>query len=121
MIYIYLITSSILCVWILRMISQGKFLFKEHPLTYLLRFFFYLNYFPHSFSIDVHTSIFGYYGRFNGGLLSLISYLILFYSFIELFDNKREELSRCIQKYIENFSCFIHPRYFMGFTRQNRI
>lgn len=32
------------------------------------------------FSIDTYTSIFGYYSRFNGGLLSLVSYLIIFLS-----------------------------------------
>jgi len=30
------------------------------------------------FSIDPHVSIFGYYSRFNGGLLSLVSYCVLF-------------------------------------------
>lgn len=32
------------------------------------------------FSIDRHVSVFGYYSRFNGGLLSLASYLIIFTS-----------------------------------------
>ena len=32
------------------------------------------------FSIDKHMSFFGYYSRFNGGLLSLTSYLVLFLS-----------------------------------------
>ncbi len=40
------------------------------------------------FSIDPHTSLFGYYGRFNGGLYSIISYIILFYGFIQYFDKK---------------------------------
>jgi len=30
------------------------------------------------FSLDPHVSVFGYYSRFNGGLLSLLSYLVLF-------------------------------------------
>lgn len=37
-------------------------------------------------SIDVHTSIFGYYGRFNGGLLSLASYTILAFIFYNTFN-----------------------------------
>lgn len=40
------------------------------------------------FSIDRHTSLFGYYGRFNGGLLSIISYIVLFYCFISTFVKK---------------------------------
>ena len=98
MIYIYLITSSILCVWIVRMISQGKFLFKD-PFDIPIALFS-VSSVSTVFSIDTHTSIFGYYGRFNGGSL-LISYLILYYSFIELFDNKKEELARCIKNILK--------------------
>ena len=41
-------------------------------------------------SINPHTSVWGYYSRFHGGLLSTISYIILFYAYIgsELMDNK---------------------------------
>jgi len=31
------------------------------------------------FSVDLQTSIFGYYGRFNGGLFSIFAYSILFF------------------------------------------
>ncbi|NTU72951.1 hypothetical protein HGB07_02125, partial [Candidatus Roizmanbacteria bacterium] len=34
------------------------------------------------FSIDFHTSLFGYYGRFNGGLVSILAYVILFFVFL---------------------------------------
>lgn len=37
------------------------------------------------FSIDTHTSIFGYYGRFNGGLLSILAYFILYLVFTARF------------------------------------
>ena len=40
-------------------------------------------------SIDRHTSIFGYYGRFNGGLLSLLSFSTLAYGF-GFFFNKND-------------------------------
>ncbi len=46
------------------------------------------------FSIDRHVSIFGYYSRFNGGLLSLFSYLILFLS--ALLYLKRKDLDRLL-------------------------
>ena len=32
-------------------------------------------------SIDPHVSIWGYYSRFNGGLLSIIDYIFLYYAF----------------------------------------
>jgi O-antigen ligase/Flp pilus assembly protein TadD len=34
------------------------------------------------FSIDPHISVWGYYGRFNGGLVSTICYILLYYSLI---------------------------------------
>jgi O-antigen ligase len=34
------------------------------------------------FSIDTHTSFFGYYSRLNGGLLSLICYSLLYWTFV---------------------------------------
>jgi len=35
------------------------------------------------FSIDIHTSVYGYYGRWNGGLFSILSYLLLFFVFLQ--------------------------------------
>jgi len=35
------------------------------------------------FSIDMHTSVYGYYGRWNGGLFSILSYLLLFFVFLQ--------------------------------------
>ncbi len=38
------------------------------------------------FSIDRHTSFFGYYGRVNGGLLSVITFSVLFFIATQIFD-----------------------------------
>lgn len=40
------------------------------------------------FSVDVHTSIFGYYSRLNGGLLSLITYALLYWILVVYIDEK---------------------------------
>lgn len=40
------------------------------------------------FSMDRHMSIFGYYGRFNGGLLSILAYSTLFYGLGFFFTKK---------------------------------
>jgi len=37
------------------------------------------------FSIDTHTSIYGYYGRWNGGLISIVAYVSLLFVFIQVF------------------------------------
>ncbi len=42
------------------------------------------------FSIDRHVSLWGYYSRFNGGLISSISYVILYYVFVNNF--RREQI-----------------------------
>jgi len=43
-------------------------------------------------SLDPHTSIWGYYSRFNGGLLSIISYIFLYFAFVSnLKDEEKEE------------------------------
>jgi putative inorganic carbon (hco3(-)) transporter len=43
------------------------------------------------FSVDVHTSIFGYYSRLNGGLLSLITYALLYWIIVVYIDEKFKE------------------------------
>ena len=43
-------------------------------------------------SIDPYTSIMGYYSRFNGGLASLLCYIILFYLGLPLFKNPLKRL-----------------------------
>lgn len=40
------------------------------------------------FSIDPHTSLWGYYSRFNGGFLSLLSYAFLYFAFITVIEKK---------------------------------
>lgn len=55
------------------------------PLTALLA----LNILSTVFSLDVNTSVFGYYSRFNGGLISLFSYIMLAY-FSLIFLSKRD-------------------------------
>lgn len=47
-------------------------------------------------STDIHTSLFGYYGRFNGGLFSLLAYSSIVYSLIILFQLLDKE---CVNKF----------------------
>ncbi len=80
MIFIYLITTLILFFWLLKMILLKKIILKKTPFDWVIFLFFFSQILSTVFSIDRHTSFFGYYGRFNGGLLSLIAYLILYYA-----------------------------------------
>lgn len=53
--------------------------FFRTPLNRPLFFYVFTFIISTILSLDLYTSIFGYYTRFNGGLTSLVAYLILFY------------------------------------------
>src|SRR5690349_17957208 len=42
-------------------------------------------------SWDSYISFWGYYSRFNGGLLSIITYIFLYYAFVSNFTNNDDE------------------------------
>ncbi|OGG14218.1 hypothetical protein A2773_06365 [Candidatus Gottesmanbacteria bacterium RIFCSPHIGHO2_01_FULL_39_10] len=81
----YALTTIIVSSWILKMILEKRFIFKRSPLDIPLLLFLLSQIISTYFSIDRHVSIFGYYSRFNGGLLSTISYILLYYAFISNF------------------------------------
>lgn len=85
MILVYLLTLIIFGAWIFKTFQQKKLILKTTPLDIPLLLFLVANILSTIFSIDPHTSIWGYYSRSNGGLLSLISYLLLYYAFVSNF------------------------------------
>lgn len=89
MMLVYALTVVIVGAWIAKMILHKKILLCRTPLDIPLVIFFLSQLFSTIFSIDKHTSIFGYYSRFHGGLLSTISYLLLFYGFVSNFDKSK--------------------------------
>ncbi len=86
MLFIYLATFIIASLWVAKMILYKKIIIKKTVFDIPILLFFFSQILSTVFSIDQHTSIFGYYGRFNGGLFSVISYIILFYGFVSNFD-----------------------------------
>lgn len=82
MVFIYILTVSIVFVWILKMILHRSIILKKTFLDIPVLLFLIVIGCSTFFSIDVHTSLFGYYGRFNGGVFSLLSYILLFYAFV---------------------------------------
>lgn len=84
MMFIYLITLGIVCAWAFTVIQQKKLTLKWHWLYIPMILFFISQVLSTIFSIDVHTSIFGYYGRFNGGLLSIAAYFALFFVLVQV-------------------------------------
>jgi O-antigen ligase len=96
MLFIYSSTILIVFFWLLKMINYKKIILKKTPLDIPIVIFFISQLISTVFSIDIHTSIFGYYGRFNGGLLSITCYIILYYAFISNFINVEKILKSII-------------------------
>ena len=82
MFMVYIFTILILAVWLMRMVGQRKILWQKTPFTIPLIIFFISQLVATIVSIDRHTSLFGYYSRFHGGLISTVSYLILFFALV---------------------------------------
>lgn len=82
MLFVYAATVIILGLWTLRMAVEQKIIVKGSPLDYFLLAFLLSQVISTVFSLHPRTSWFGYYTRFNGGLLSTLSYIALFYAMI---------------------------------------
>ena len=78
MYFVYLSTLSIVFFHLINYLKGKTPLFSKNKLTIFLLIFFSTQLISTIFSVDPHTSIFGYYSRLNGGLLSLGAYLLLF-------------------------------------------
>jgi len=78
MYFVYLITLAIFFFHLLTWLKGKTTLFSKNKLNIPLLIFFSTQLISTFFSVDIHTSLFGYYSRLNGGLLSLAAFSILF-------------------------------------------
>jgi putative inorganic carbon (HCO3(-)) transporter len=76
------ITAVIGTAWATKMIAQKQFSVQRTPIDILLLLFLASQIISSIFSLDQHVSWWGYYSRFNGGLLSTICYILLYYAFV---------------------------------------
>ncbi len=79
---VYLITLIILSLWVIKMILERRVIFRRTIIGIPLLIFILTQGVASYFSIDQRVSIFGYYSRFNGGFLSLISYSLLYFAYV---------------------------------------
>ncbi len=68
-------------LWGTKVAMTGKFELRRTPLDIPIALFLLSQIISTIFSIDPHVSLWGYYSRFNGGLLSTIAYIFLYYAF----------------------------------------
>lgn len=80
MIFVYTLAVFIGVVWAARMVLHQRLIFKKTYLYWPLLAFLGSQILSTIFSINLHTSLFGYYSRFHGGLMSTLSYLVLFFA-----------------------------------------
>ncbi len=94
MIFIYVITLIITFIYVLRIIAKpSKIVHSFFTVIFIL--FIISQVLSTIYSIDTLTSIFGYYGRWNGGLLSIVSYFVLFFICIQTFS--KQQVIRLLQ------------------------
>jgi putative inorganic carbon (hco3(-)) transporter len=84
------VTLFIACAWFIKMLLQRRILIQRTPLDIPLLLFLLSQIIATIFSLDPHTSFWGYYSRFNGGLLSMITYIFLYYAVVT--NLKREHI-----------------------------
>ncbi len=71
--------------WLWRSFEIKKFEIAKTPLDLPILVFLTSQIISTYISIDRHTSLWGYYSRFHGGLMSTICYVILFYALVTHF------------------------------------
>jgi len=91
MLLVYLFAVFIFFLWGLRMISEKRFFVRRTVLDIPILLFLASQIISTVISIDPHTSFWGYYSRFNGGLLSMITYVFLYYALVSNFFFEKEE------------------------------
>lgn len=85
MMLVYTLTTLIVAAWLFRMVEEKRTIFVPTPLFIPIILFLLSQVISTIISIDPHTSIWGYYSRSNGGLLSTISYTLLYFAAVSNF------------------------------------
>ena len=88
-IFVYAMTTIISATWIIKCIQFKKIIFRRTSLDIPIVLYLFISLLSTWLSIDPHTSFFGYYSRFNGGLLSIICYSILYWAFVSNLSSKQ--------------------------------
>ncbi|MFC1711546.1 O-antigen ligase family protein [Patescibacteria group bacterium] len=98
MVLTYFLTAIIIAAWIGKIIVSKKIKFKKTPLDIPILIFLLSSLASTIFSIDTHTSLWGYYSRFHGGLMSTTCYILLFYAFVN--NIKKKDVSKFIYVFL---------------------
>lgn len=72
----------IAAAWGAKAILQKELRIRKTPLDIPIALFLLSQVISTIFSLDMHISLWGYYSRFNGGLLSILAYIFLYYALV---------------------------------------
>jgi len=89
MMAVYGITALIIGAWVSKMIVQKRLFVAKTPFDIPIFLFVVTQLVSTLFSIDPHVSWLGYYSRFNGGMVSIVCYVALFYAFVSNIDKDK--------------------------------
>ncbi len=92
--FAWIITILIAAFWFSQMIIEKRIRIQRTPLDIPLLLFIISQIISTIFSLDQRISWWGYYSRFNGGLLSLLTYYFLYYALVS--NLGRKEVLRII-------------------------
>ena len=88
---VYIYALIIFFLWGTKAIIQRKIEIRRTPFDIPLLLFFASQLIATVISMDPHTSFWGYYSRFNGGFLSTLSYIFIYYAFVSNFSLSKDE------------------------------
>lgn len=89
MLLTYFFTTIIVATWLIKMAVEKRLIFRRTILDIPLILFLGSQIISTIYSIDRHTSLWGYYSRCNGGLFSTISYLLLYWAYVSNMDKEK--------------------------------
>ncbi len=98
MLFIYALSVCIGWFWLMRSVQEKKFVFRRTAFDIPILIFAISQVLSTVFSIDISTSLFGYYGRFNGGLISLFTYIFLYYGLVSNLSDELVHITRSLFK-----------------------
>jgi putative inorganic carbon (hco3(-)) transporter len=96
MMFVYLLTILIASAWATKSYLNKKFEIARTPLDIPILLFLASQIISTIISINPHTSLWGYYSRFHGGLMSTISYITLYYALITHFQGETKAIKNLI-------------------------
>ena len=87
----FILTVVIGAAWFTKMVIKKEFRIQKTPLDIPIGLFLISQIVSSFISLDMHTSLWGYYSRFNGGLFSIFSYVFLYYAFVSNLKNEEQD------------------------------